>query len=93
MFSAAVVLRKILLLKKKQDDYSYSFELKANNLVLNLKDNQIEACDKNTNEIIFVIPAPYMYDAKGISSDSVTYSLEQKENKYTFLQLRLTLNG
>ena len=77
-------LKENIIVKEKQDDYSYSFELKANNLVLNLKDNQIEACDKNTNEIIFVIPAPYMYDAKGISSDSVTYSLEQKENKYTF---------
>lgn len=77
-------LKENIIVKNNQKDYSYSFELKANNLLLKLIDNEIEACDKKTNEVIFKIPAPYMYDAKGISSDSVTYDLNQKGNKYIF---------
>ena len=77
-------LKENIIVKDKQNDYTYSFELKANNLILKLIDNEIEAYDKKTNEVIFKIPAPYMYDAKGLSSDSVSYALEDKGNKYVY---------
>ena len=77
-------LKENIIVKDKLDEYVYSFELKANNLVLELKDNTITASDKKTNDVVFEIPAPYMYDAEGKVSYAVTYSLKQSGNKYTF---------
>jgi len=78
-------LKENIIVKDKLDEYVYSFELKANNLELELKDNEIIASDKKTNEVVFEIPAPYMYDAKGSVSHAVTYSLEKNGNKYTLI--------
>ena len=44
-------------------------------------DGSVELCDGD--DVIFTLPAPYMYDADGERSDGVTYSLGTKNGKTT----------
>lgn len=52
-------------------------------LKLSEDNTNIELCKEDKVE--FRIPAPFMYDAKGVRSDDVYYELEPSENgKYVF---------
>ena len=65
-------------------DYQYSFELKVNNLTANLnEDGSISIINNNTQKAVYKIPAPFMYDANGNYSNAVSYSMTQKNQKYT----------
>lgn len=44
------------------------------------KDKRIYFKDTETNELIFTIPAPYMYDAVGAESENVCYEIKTGEN-------------
>ena len=78
-------LKENIIVKEKQDSYTFSFELKLNKLRAELKDGAIILSDYDTGDKIYEIPAPYMFDANNIYSDSVEYSLVQNNKwKYTF---------
>ncbi|MBE6580029.1 MAG: RHS repeat-associated core domain-containing protein [Ruminococcaceae bacterium] len=65
------------------DSYSYSFEIKLKNLEAALQgDGSIAFTDSETGKNVYSVPAPYMYDANGIVSHAVSYTLTQKGNKY-----------
>ena len=49
-----------------------------------LKDNTVEFKNKG-GEVVFVIPAPFMYDAAGEQSQSVTLALRQGKNKNEYI--------
>lgn len=76
-------LKENIIVNGKSDEYKYTFEIKSNNLILELQeDNNIIAYAKDTEEIIYTIPSMYMYDKSGAYSDAISVSLSQKNNKY-----------
>ena len=79
------IKENIIVKSGGQNAYSFSYEMKLNNLDAVLNDNgSITLFDSKNNQDVFTIPAPYMYDANGNYSNSVSYSLFKKGNKYTF---------
>lgn len=83
-------LKENIIINEPTDDYTYSFDITANNLILTLqKDSSIIAADSETEESIYVIPTMFMYDANNEVSQDISVSLEQgEENKYI-----LTINA
>jgi len=78
-------IKENIIVKEKQDSYTFSFELKLNKLSAELKDGAIILSDYDSGEQVYEIPAPYMLDANNIYSNSVEYSLVQDSKwKYTF---------
>lgn len=78
-------LKENIIINKSQDDYTYIFTLKTNNLEAEKTENGeirfFDSSDPKTD--VFTIPAPYMYDAAGNLSNDVAFSLEGSKKKYT----------
>ncbi len=69
-------IKENIIVKSRRDTYSYSFDLVLNGLTAALDQNgNILLSDINTNENVYIIPAPYMDDANGIRSYDVYYTL------------------
>lgn len=78
-------IKENIIVKEKQNSYTFSFELKLNKLSAELKDGTIILSDYDSGEQVYEIPVPYMFDANNVYSDSVEYSLVQNNKwKYTF---------
>jgi len=78
-------IKENIIVKEKQNSYTFSFELKLNKLSAELKDGAIILSDYDSGEQVYEIPVPYMFDANNVYSDSVEYSLVQNNKwKYTF---------
>ena len=87
-------LKENIIVREKSADYRYIFALKTKGLKLRLsEDNEsLELYTESTKDdgmveqkVEFTIPAPFMYDANGESSDDVYYELEPSENgNYAF---------
>lgn len=77
-------LKENIIINKALSDYTFTFEIKADNLALSLQnDNSIIATDLETNECIYTIPAMFMYDSAGEMYKDINVSLEQQnKNKY-----------
>jgi RHS repeat-associated protein len=75
-------LKENIIINSKQNEYNYTFHLKTDNLKLELKNNEITAYDPETKEVIYYIPAPFMYDANDKVSTNVTYSLNKVSSGY-----------
>ena len=75
-------LKENIIITEKSESYRYSFNLKMDNLNYEYveKDKRIYFKDTETNELIFTIPAPYMYDAVGAESENVCYEIKTGEN-------------
>ena len=77
-------IKENIIVKEKQDSYTFSFELKLNKLSAELVDGAIILSDYDSGEQVYEIPVPYMFDANNVYSDSVEYSLVQNNKwKYT----------
>ena len=74
-------VKENIIINQKSDSYTYRFELALTGLdaVLN-EDGSVSLTDKETDEIKYLIPAPFMYDADGVYSDDVYYTLTQSAN-------------
>lgn len=87
-------LKENIIVREKSADYRYLFALKTEGLKIRLsEDNEsLELYTERTKDdgtveqkVEFTIPAPFMYDANGESSDDVYYELEPSEDgKFTF---------
>ncbi len=78
-------IKENIIVKEKQDSYTFSFELKLNKLSAELVNGAIILSDYDSGEQVYEIPVPYMFDANNVHSDSVEYSLVQNNKwKYTF---------
>jgi YD repeat-containing protein len=75
-------LKENIIVRAKQDSYEYIFDIQTDYLELELKDNEIKAFDPQTGKVIYVIPAPFMYDANHKMSTDVIYSLEKNSTGY-----------
>ncbi len=77
-------IKENIIVKEKQDTYTFSFELKLNKLSAELVDGAIILSDCDSGEQVYEIPAPYMLDASNEYSESVEYTLTQESKwKYT----------
>ena len=80
-------IKENIIVKKKQDSYSYLFELKLNGLTPTLTESgDIELSDDTTGEIKYTIPAPVVFDASGeyaLTALSAYTLTHESGNKYT----------
>lgn len=84
-------IKENIIVKEKQDSYTFAFELKLNNLSAELVNGAIILFDYDSGENVYEIPSPYMLDASNAYSESVEYSLVQNSKwKYT---LTVTANA
>ncbi len=79
-------VKENIIVKETQDEYVYSFTIKLNNLdaVLN-EDGSVSIVDPDTDEIVYGIPAPVVYDSNFLYAPEgvASYTLTQSGNKYT----------
>ena len=74
-------VKENIIVKRLQDEYSYTFIYSLENLVATLnEDGSVSLFDSESGEERYLIPVPYMYDANGNLSYDVEYSLESLEN-------------
>ncbi len=77
-------LKENIIVKERTGEYTYTFDLALEGLVAALaEDGSVLLNDVETGDPVFVIPAGYMYDAKGEVSDNVYYSIEEKDGVLT----------
>ena len=72
-------IKESIIIKEKQDSYTYSFALNLDNLMPVLEKDGSISLNDGENKTIFVIPAPWMRDANGEISDQAEYALSQTE--------------
>lgn len=77
-------IKENIIVNAKSDDYTYAFNMKAQNVYLEINDDgSITALSNDANEAVFEIPAPFMYDAENRISPDVRYELtEENGHKY-----------
>ena len=69
-------LKENLVINGNSENYIYTFELALNNLTAALAgDGSVVLSDGQ--DVVYTMPAPYMYDAEGVSSDAVVYALTE----------------
>ncbi len=75
-------VKENIIVKEKADIYRFAFIIKQENVTAQLDEAEktISFVSKETGEEVFFIPAPFMADANGEVSTSVTYDLKAKEN-------------
>lgn len=77
-------IKENIIVKEKQSEYTFSFEIKLSKLNAELVNNAVVLTDSTTGEQVYEIPAPYMLDASGEYSTDVEYTLTQNGKwKYT----------
>ena len=80
-------VKENIIVKEKSDSYAYSFTLKLNNLSAELtSDGSVRVFDPETDEIVYQIPAPIVFDSNGAEADASMsyYTLSDGKNgKYT----------
>jgi len=80
-------IKENIIVKEQSSNYSYSFTMQLNNLtaILNEK-GEIIISEPSSDEAVYIIPAPVMWDANNVTSDRVTMSLTDHGNgKYTLV--------
>ncbi len=76
-------LKENIIVNAKSEAYEYLFNLNLGKLEARMSGKQIELYDAATNEVKFLIPAPFMYDMANKQSDAVEYMLEGSAGNYT----------
>ena len=75
-------VKESIVITAPQEQYDYVFRLTTNGLDAKLSDGgAIELVDSE-GKAVFQIPAPFMEDADGATSDAVKYLLEKDETGY-----------
>lgn len=64
-------IKENIIVKKKSDNYTYSFTMKLNNLTARLDEKgQIIISDSSSGDIEYIIPAPTAWDANNVHADN-----------------------
>ena len=71
-------VKENIVIKEKQDSYSYKFEIKTKKLTASLEEDGSVSLKNNSGETVLVIPSPFMYDANGDPSQEVSFDLVKK---------------
>ncbi len=76
-------IKENIVVQRKQHDYTYSFDMDFGELVpIVNEDNSIRVVEPETEETVFFVAAPYMYDANGIESTEIDMSLVEEGGIY-----------
>jgi len=80
--SSLNVKENVIVKEKNAEGYSYSFELKLNNLTAELSSDGNVYIRRHTGDEAYVIPAPIVYDGEGTCApdDAAAYTLESLGN-------------
>lgn len=70
-------VKENIIIKEKAEGYSYIFELKLNGLTASLEEDGSVSLADGEGNLTYIIPAPVIYDAKGVSGKA-SYALESK---------------
>jgi RHS repeat-associated protein len=70
-------VKETIVVNKPRDSYSFSFYMNLTDLKPELMQNGSVELRNEKGELIYLIPAPYMVDAKGAESTDASYTLEQ----------------
>ena len=78
-------IKENIIVKERSDAYSYSFTLSLNNLNAALnQEGEVIITDSDNSEVVYVIPAPVMWDANNTFSTAASMSLTSiGTGKYT----------
>lgn len=77
------VKESIIIKNKEAINEKYVFKYQTNNLKMLLNENkEILVKDKNTNELIYIIEAPYMFDNKLEQSTAIQVNLKEEGDGY-----------
>lgn len=80
------IKENIILKNKSAINQEISFEYDTDKLKMEkTEDGRIILYEKNKDEIEFFLEAPYMYDAKGETSNDIDIELSNKDNQYTMI--------
>ncbi len=77
-------IKENIVVNEKQNKYIYSFDMDFGELVPVVnEDNSIRLVEpEDTEETVFYIESPYIYDANGIKSEDIDMSLIEKDGMY-----------
>ena len=72
-----------IIISKSNEEYSYTFELKSENLTFKQKEDGSVYASNDIGQEKFVMPIPYMMNANGEYSNAITYTLNEADGKIT----------
>lgn len=75
-------IKETILVNELQDSYSYRFLLNAEGLTAALTEKGSIIMTDALDEVIYEIPAPFMFDALGNTSYAVEYALDEYDGDY-----------
>jgi RHS repeat-associated protein len=77
-------VKESIVLNKAIENPVFKFNLNVTNMVPKIdKNNNIVFYDvKDTEKVVYTMKAPYMYDAKNVSSDNINISIEKTDKGY-----------
>ena len=73
-------VKESILVNQPRESYAFSFKLDMDELVPALKEDGSIELRNADGKAIYLIPAPYMFDADGTESDAVSYAMEKAES-------------
>ena len=76
-------VKETILVSKPLGSYSFSFCVELDALTPALAEDGSVELKNAEGETVYLIPAPYMYDAAGETSDAVHYTLTQTDGSWT----------
>ena len=82
-------IKENIVIKEKMNAYRYPFILKCENVTAKLDEQskRIAFFSKETGEEVFYIPAPFMMDATGKTSDAVSYEMRSATGDDVYLTI------
>ncbi|MCF0137678.1 MAG: RHS repeat protein, partial [Oscillospiraceae bacterium] len=75
-------VKESIIVNEKQGEYVYRFLLNLVDLSPALDEGGNVLLNNSSGDTVFLIPAPYIFDDAGISSDSASYSIKECEGGY-----------
>ena len=76
---SAFNIKESIIINNRRENYAFSFTLDVGDLTPSIQENGSIALSDEADQCIYLIPAPYMYDAAYDYSDAAAYSLERNE--------------
>jgi len=75
-------INEYIVIKEKLDTYTFTYRIDAEGLTAEKDENGGILFTDENGEIIYSIPAPFMYDSNGVYSDAIDYELTEADGTY-----------
>ena len=75
-------INEYIVIKEKLDNYTFTYRINAEGLTAEKDENEGIVFTDANGEIIYSIPAPFMYDNYGACSDVVNYEIAEEDGAY-----------